>query len=110
MGYVTDDWLLLCLICKYVCGRQMDYEIERKHVGGEENRNDGMKESCSDLHETGYARNGLVGLIEDIPPGECRSMGTRVFRVLRHEAYHILYAPLSPSQLRTEKTSREVVL
>ncbi len=32
--YATYDCLLTCFMWKYVCGRQMDYEIERKCVGG----------------------------------------------------------------------------
>ncbi len=68
-----------------------------------------MKKSYSDLHETGYAHNGLICLIEDIPPRKCRSMGTRVLGVLRQEAYNILHAPLSPSQLGTEETSSGIV-
>lgn len=87
----------------------MDYEIERKCVGGEKKGKGSMKESCSDLHETGYAHNGLICLIEDIPPRKCCSMGTRVLGVLRQEACNILHAPLSPSQLGTEKTSSGIV-
>lgn len=86
-----------------------DYEIERKCVGGEKKGKGSMKESCSDLHETGYAHNGLICLIEDIPPRKCLSMGTRVLGVLRQEAYNILHAPLSPSQLGTEETSSGIV-
>lgn len=87
----------------------MDYEIERMCVGGEKKGKGSMKESCSDLHETGYAHNGLVRLIEDIAPRKCRPMGTRVLGVLRQEADNILHVPLSPSQLGTKETSSGVV-
>lgn len=87
----------------------MDYEIERMCVGGEKKGKGSMKESCPDLHETGYAHNGLVRLIEDIPPRKCRSMGTCVLGVLRQEADNILHLPLSPSQLGTKETSSGIV-
>lgn len=87
----------------------MDYEIERKCVGGEKKGKGSMKESCSDLHETGYAHNSLVGLIEDVPPRKRCSVGTCVLGVLRQEAYNIFHTPLSSSQLGAEEISGGIV-
>ncbi|TRY90050.1 hypothetical protein DNTS_031571, partial [Danionella cerebrum] len=89
---------------KYACGREMDNQIKRKHVGGEKKGKEGMNEICSNLHETRYACDGLVGLIEDIPPCECCSIGTCIFRVLRQEACDIRNAPLCSRKLSTEES------
>ncbi len=108
---LCDLWLVVDMFYVKVCMWETDGLWDRKEMcrRKEKKGKGSMKESCSDLHETGYAHNGLIHLIEDIPPRKCRFMGTRVLGVFRQEAYNILHAPLSPSQLGTEDPSSGIV-
>lgn len=48
----------------------------------------------TDLHEAGYAHDGLVRLVEDFPPGEGGAVGMRVLRIFGQEVGDVLHSPL----------------
>lgn len=64
----------------------------------------------TDLHEAGDAHNGLVGLVEHLPPGEDAARRPGVVRLLGQEAGEVVHGPAGVGQLSVEEAGGEVVL
>lgn len=64
----------------------------------------------TDLHEVGDAHDGLIGLVEHIPPGEVAAWWLLVICLLGQEAGDVLYGPVRVSKLSAEDSGSDVVL
>lgn len=72
----------------------------------------GRSQSCdpAHLHEAGDAHDGLVGLVEHLPPGEGGARGPGVVRLLGQEVREVGNGPVGVSQLSVEELGCDVVL
>ncbi len=62
------------------------------------------------LHEAGDTHNGLIGLIEHLPPGEGAAPWLGVLCLLGQEVGDVGHSPASVAQLGVEEAGGDIVL